>query len=122
VDSYTDWENNGTYPIEVSVTTKFYVPASCCEDNAGVNNTYACRTNPAAYEDALVGCFKEFENIIDENSKNILAVGVAIVVIMVSLSYCKFCLTDIRLQIEILIRRLMVPMMLSPGYTSETYV
>ena len=40
-----------------------------------------CRKNPFNYN--LTGCFDEFENLINDNKKSVLAVGVSIVVIMV---------------------------------------
>ena len=86
MDNYTDWANvNGSYPITVNPTTKLYVPASCCDDNANIaaSNVTLCRTNPGDFE--LKGCFTKFEESIDKNSKNILIVGVTIVVIMVSI-------------------------------------
>ena len=40
-----------------------------------------CRKNPLNYN--FTGCFDKFEDLINDNKKSVLAVGVTIVVIMV---------------------------------------
>jgi len=55
------------------------VPESCCLHVDSTKLT-DCRQNPLNY--SLTGCFDKFEDLIKDNKKSVLAVGVTIVVIM----------------------------------------
>jgi hypothetical protein len=70
-------ENPGQYPT----AAEFRVPASCCTQFVSADQS-KCRKTPFAYN--LTGCFDQFETLLDKNKNNVLAVGVTIVVVMVS--------------------------------------
>ncbi len=60
----------------------FQVPKSCCV-KFGDKET-DCRKNPLKSDYALKGCITKLEDTFDSNKNVILAVGVTVVVIMVS--------------------------------------
>jgi len=71
-NSWIDGQEDLPYPVG-----QFKVPESCCIHLETISE---CRKNPSNYN--LTGCFDEFENLIKDNKKSVLAVGVTIVVIM----------------------------------------
>lgn len=77
--SYNSWYGDDLpYPLN---NGNWKVPESCCLhfESAKVAD---CRKNPRSADYNLTGCFDEFEDLIKDNKKSVLAVGVTIVVIM----------------------------------------
>jgi len=82
--TYNSWDrrepgNDADLPYPLDSNDKIVVPESCClhVDSTKLND---CRQNPGDYN--LTGCFDKFEDLIKDNKKSVLAVGVTIVVIM----------------------------------------
>merc|ERR1712001_19321 len=73
--TFNSWTEYGPYPIDDSK-----VPESCCMNLDDSTKLQDCRKNPFNYN--LTGCFDKFEDLINNNKKSVLAVGVTIVVIM----------------------------------------
>lgn len=59
------------------------MPKSCCEEHDGITDVDECQKDPEKFIEQSPGCLQKFKDSIESNSKNILAVGVTIVVIMV---------------------------------------
>jgi len=73
--TFNSWTEYGPYPIDDSK-----VPESCCMNLDDSTKLQDCRKNPFNYN--LTGCFDKFEDLINDNKKSVLAVGVTIVIIM----------------------------------------
>jgi len=81
-NSYNSWvEGQEDLPYQDGKLGDLLVPESCCLhlDSKDVD---ACRKDPTSTKYNLTGCFDEFEDLIKDNKKSVLAVGVTIVVIM----------------------------------------
>ena len=76
VGNFSDWVNKGPYGKD-PVADK-YVPDSCCEGQEDVEKCTKDKDGPK-----IPGCFEKFKDAIEDNSRNILAVGVTVVVVMV---------------------------------------
>ena len=69
VDNYTNWQAN-THVVKV--------PESCCE-----GRSEECLSKPESEKDLLVGCFTKLDTYVADNSKRVLWVAIAVVIVMV---------------------------------------